>query len=73
MKNIGLFDSGCGGLSILERLAKIMPSGVLHFYADTANAPYGDKTPHQLRRLNDSIISYFETKDIDIIMVAAPI
>ena len=40
---IGVFDSGVGGISVLKRLAKLLPHERFVFYGDSANAPYGDK------------------------------
>ncbi len=47
--NIGIFDSGIGGMSILKELIRVVPSHINIFYiADQAYAPYGNK--------NDQII-----------------
>ena len=40
---IGVFDSGVGGISVLKRLAKLLPHEHFVFYGDSANTPYGDK------------------------------
>ena len=69
MKKIGLFDSGCGGVSIIERLSQLNACEQLVFFADTAHAPYGDKSPIQLRALNDSIISFFDSQEVDTIII----
>ena len=42
---IGVFDSGVGGISVLKRLVSLLPHERFVFYGDSANAPYGDKTP----------------------------
>ena len=39
---IGLFDSGTGGLTILEAVQKALPEEPLLFLGDHARAPYGD-------------------------------
>ena len=41
---IGIFDSGIGGLSVALAVRKVMPAEHLIYVADTAYAPYGDKT-----------------------------
>lgn len=45
---IGVFDSGCGGLTVLRVLQKQFPLEQFVYYADTANLPYGTKTPEQI-------------------------
>lgn len=40
---IAVFDSGVGGLSILKALRASLPLEHYVYYADTANAPYGEK------------------------------
>lgn len=42
-KSIGIFDSGAGGLSILQSLLVRLPNEQFTYIADSAHAPYGDK------------------------------
>lgn len=41
---IGLFDSGVGGLSILAALHALWPAAALDYLADSAYAPYGERS-----------------------------
>ena len=41
--DIGVFDSGLGGLSVLREIRRQMPGASVLYLADTANVPYGDK------------------------------
>ena len=41
---IGVFDSGLGGLSVLRALRRQLPQAALRYLADSANAPYGDRS-----------------------------
>jgi len=41
---IGVFDSGNGGLSVLQELLKALPHEKYIYYADLAHCPYGEKT-----------------------------
>jgi glutamate racemase len=41
--SIGVFDSGIGGLSVLRALCAALPKEQFIYFADTANAPYGEK------------------------------
>ena len=40
---IGVFDSGFGGLSVLQHLRDAMPREQFIYFADSAHLPYGDK------------------------------
>jgi len=40
---IGVFDSGVGGLSILQALQRYMPAEDFVYMADSAHAPYGER------------------------------
>lgn len=40
---IGVFDSGIGGLSILRSLRATLPAEDFVYFADTVNAPYGER------------------------------
>ena len=48
---IGVFDSGVGGISVLRELVKALPGEHFLYFGDSANAPYGDKTTEEVRRL----------------------
>lgn len=41
---IGVFDSGLGGLSVLSALATALPHADFMYFADSGNAPYGEKS-----------------------------
>ena len=42
---IGLFDSGVGGLTVLDAMRRLMPGEDYLFLGDTARVPYGAKKP----------------------------
>ncbi len=48
---IAVFDSGVGGISVLRELTKLLPGEDFLYFGDSANAPYGDKTTEEVRRL----------------------
>ncbi|WP_343628572.1 glutamate racemase [Roseateles sp.] len=41
---IGVFDSGVGGLTVMKALREQLPDAPLHYVADAAHAPYGDRS-----------------------------
>ena len=56
--NIGFFDSGLGGLTILRAVTKQLPDYNYVFYGDTANLPYGDKTEDEVYALTKRGVEY---------------
>lgn len=42
---IGVFDSGLGGLSVLQELIRLAPDEDVVYVADSAHVPYGTKPP----------------------------
>jgi len=67
---IGFFDSGIGGLALLEAALKTFPNNQYLYLADNAFAPYGDKTEQEIKQRCLSIQSYFESQDVEAIVVA---
>lgn len=47
---IGVFDSGVGGLTVLQGLIAEMPSREFLYLGDTARLPYGTKSPQTIIR-----------------------
>lgn len=58
--DIGVFDSGLGGLTVLREIRRRMPGASVLYLADTANVPYGDKPIEIVRdlalRLTDCLV-----------------
>lgn len=46
---VGVFDSGVGGLSVWRALQAALPGAQLHYLADNAWAPYGERPAEALR------------------------
>lgn len=42
---VGVFDSGVGGLSVLNEIRQTLPNESLLYLADCGHIPYGEKTP----------------------------
>lgn len=59
---IGIFDSGIGGLSVLYELATRLPDAEFIYFADSKNAPYGEKTADEIRELTESAVDFLENK-----------
>ena len=48
---IGVFDSGVGGISVLQELIKVMPNENYIYLGDSKHAPYGTKPLETVRKL----------------------
>ena len=69
-ENIGLLDSGVGGLSVLAELKKVMPNKNYIFFGDTKNLPYGTKTKEQIFSYTKEIMEYFLTRNVKNVVIA---
>ena len=70
MKRIGVFDSGIGGLTVLEELKKLLPNEDYLFYADSKNCPYGEKSDTELYDITSNIVDYLIDRECKIIVIA---
>ena len=62
---IGVFDSGIGGFTILEKLKEILPKEKFLYYADRDNVPYGNKTDEELLEITSGIVEGLKKYDSD--------
>ncbi len=67
---IGVFDSGLGGISVARQIAKDMPAEHVLYFGDSANAPYGIKTPEQVRALSFDIVERFVRQGVKAVVIA---
>ena len=57
---IGIFDSGIGGISVLNQCIRLMPNENYVFFADSSNFPYGTKPNTQIAQIGLDIIGHFD-------------
>lgn len=67
---IGIFDSGIGGVTILQHLIAKLPNEEYIYYSDSKHNPYGEKTKEEVIHFVDGIIHYFIAKDCKAIVFA---
>lgn len=67
---IGVFDSGIGGLTVLDKLIEVMPAENYIYIADQGHCPYGTKTNEQIRKCCANIIKYLEKQKVKAIVIA---
>ena len=67
---IGIFDSGVGGLSVLEKILRYNLQIDIIYLADKKNCPYGEKTCKELIDIVKENINYLISKGCEIIVIA---
>jgi glutamate racemase len=67
---IGFYDSGKGGMTILNEVLKLEPSLDTFYYADIANCPLGEKTDEEILIAVLNGIKYLFEHDCDLVILA---
>lgn len=67
---IGVFDSGVGGLTVVREIANLLPEETVIYLGDTANLPYGDKSPEIVRGYSEANARFLMGFDVKVIVVA---
>ena len=67
---IGVFDSGLGGISVLRACTALLPQEDFLFFGDSANAPYGEKSLAQVRRLTIAAVDRLLAQGVKAVVVA---
>lgn len=67
---IGMFDSGVGGLTVLEECLVALPAEDFIYFGDTAWFPYGEKSRAELRMRATAIGEWLAAQDVKLIVVA---
>jgi len=67
---IGIFDSGVGGLTVLEKVQQALPYESILYVGDTANAPYGGKSNDELLQHGRHIINFLRQQNVKAIVLA---
>jgi glutamate racemase len=67
---IGVFDSGVGGLSVLREIRRELPYEDLLYVADSAHAPYGDKSTRFIEDRTVAIVEFLLSRNAKAIVVA---
>tara|TARA_B100001250_G_scaffold116873_1_gene99126 strand:+ start:1949 stop:2746 length:798 start_codon:yes stop_codon:yes gene_type:complete len=67
---IGVFDSGVGGLTVVNTLAKVLPNESIYYVGDTARVPYGNKSKASIIKFSKQITKWLIKQNCKIIVVA---
>lgn len=67
---IGVFDSGIGGLSILQALRAELPDEDFIYIADSGHAPYGERDDAHVIARAHALTAYLHTQNVKVLVIA---
>lgn len=67
---VGVFDSGVGGISVLRHLVDELPHEDFCYFGDSANNPYGGKTPNEILSLSRGIVDDMAARGAKAVVIA---
>jgi glutamate racemase len=70
LPNVGIFDSGVGGTTVLRHLRELLPDDDLLYLADQANCPYGCRSVPELRSISRSCTRWLLDRGAAVIVLA---
>ena len=67
---IGVFDSGLGGLSVVQEIRRQLPGERVVYYGDSAHAPYGVKSVTDVRELSFAVVRQLLEHHVKAVVIA---
>ena len=67
---IGVFDSGLGGLTVIQALVDLLPSEDLVYIGDTARYPYGPRPADELRAFSSELAGWLVDSGCRMVVIA---
>ena len=67
---IGVFDSGCGGLTVARALMDLLPDERVIYYGDTGRGPYGPRDPADVRAFTTQIVAWLAAQGTKLVVAA---
>lgn len=67
---VGIFDSGLGGLTVLEAAQKRLPEADFLYFADNVHAPYGVRDAENIYDLTRSAVTDLWNRGCDLVILA---
>lgn len=69
-KKIGIFDSGLGGLNVMQAISTCLPHENITYFGDTAHLPYGNKSIELITTYVLESIEFLLSQDIKLLIIA---
>ena len=67
---VGIFDSGLGGLTVLDAVARRLPEVPLVYFGDNSHAPYGVRDAEDIFRLTTAATQRLFDTGCDLVILA---
>lgn len=67
---IGVFDSGMGGLSIVQELQAYLPHEAIIYLADTKHVPYGERSDDEICQLTTQAVHWLHAQGCKAVVIA---
>ncbi len=67
---IGIFDSGVGGLTVLQEVYRQLPQESILYFGDTARVPYGNRQPEEIIQFAEEILHWMENQGVKMAIMA---
>lgn len=67
---IGIFDSGLGGLSVVNALTGLLPHEDIVYFGDTGRVPYGTRSRETIADYTAQDIGFLQSKGVKLIIAA---
>jgi glutamate racemase len=67
---IGVFDSGVGGLTVLQEIHRQLPQESVLYFGDTARVPYGNREPAEIVRFVREILHMMAERHVKMVIMA---
>lgn len=68
--NIGIMDSGIGGITLFREIIKELPNYHYIYYGDSINNPYGNRSYDEVLNLSINVVKKLIKNDCKIIIIA---
>jgi glutamate racemase len=69
-RSIGIFDSGVGGISVLNKLLKLLPNENYVYIGDTVRMPYGIRDIDDIRKHSKQCIEFISRENLKAVVIA---
>lgn len=66
---IGVFDSGVGGLTVVNKLRMLLPHENIIYVGDTKRNPYGSRTPSEIISYTRDILHYMTAQGVKLVAI----
>lgn len=67
---IAFFDSGIGGLTVLNACKKVLPNEVFYYYGDNKHAPYGNLSENKIKKYVARAFKRFQRLRVKAVVLA---